>query len=158
METTARPSRKQRRQQIKQELFAWLSQQPDHRVLETEFNNKVGRPSDIHALFASRDFVVYTHKGERWVAANNARGGELDAARKESALAEKQRRMLLKQDVLRWLAGRPDQMATKDEFRQQFGPEKDAEFDPGRRSLCVLRLPGETLAAAQGISRDGIPG
>jgi hypothetical protein len=41
--------------------------------------------------------------------------------KQETGEAKKQRRIQLRQDALLWLAGRPDQMATIADFRQQYG-------------------------------------
>jgi hypothetical protein len=128
LEMTTRQSKKQRRQQMKQDIFTWLSQQPNRKALETEFRNKVGRPSDVHALLASRDFAVFEIKGVRWVTIQTFEDSEFEAGWMESAQAKEQRRIQLRQDVLLWLAGQPDQMATKEAFRQQFDIEGDADW------------------------------
>ncbi len=127
LETTARPSKIERRQQLKQAVFAWLSQQPNGMALEAEFRNKVGRMSDVHALLSSRDFAVFEIKGEKWVSAQIFQDAEFEAGRKESTQAIKLHRIQLRQDTLGWLAGRPDQMATINEFRQKFGADGDAD-------------------------------
>jgi ATP-dependent RNA helicase SUPV3L1/SUV3 len=127
LETTARLTKKQRRQQIKQELLAWLAQQPNRRVLEADFEAKVGLLSDVHALFASRDFIVFKIRGQRWVTAPALRDTEFKTERTEPPQEKKQQQHILTESVLLWLAGRPDQRATKEEFRQQFGMGSDAD-------------------------------
>lgn len=126
METTARPSKKQRRHQIKQEILDWISQQPDRRVLETQFREKAGSLSDFYALIGSPEFTVFKRKGQRWVTAQRFLDEEVEAGHRQFAQQKKQRRGQLRQDVLLWLAGRPDQMATKEEFQQQFGIGSEA--------------------------------
>lgn len=89
METTDSQSKKQRKQQKLQDILDWLSQQPNHRVLEAEFQNKAGRPSEVHSLMASRYFAVLNIKGERWVTAQKFQGAESEAGRKVSTKAER---------------------------------------------------------------------
>lgn len=67
MDITARSSRRQRRQQLKQAMITWLSQQPGQKALETEFRSQAGSERDLHALLSSSEFAVLKLDGERWI-------------------------------------------------------------------------------------------
>lgn len=132
MNSTTDQSKKQRRLKIKQEALAWLSQQPNLRVLDSEFRKKVGDPNDVQSLLASRDFAVFEMDGKRWITTQTVR------AEDDSKQAKKQRRVLLQQNVLAWLADRVDQMATMDEFRLQFGAGSDIDSILANQTFVIF--------------------
>ncbi|NLG99571.1 MAG: hypothetical protein GX491_19620 [Chloroflexi bacterium] len=144
METTTRISRRQRRQQIKQEILRWLAQQPDRMALESEFRNRVGRMSDVHALLAGRDFVGFELNGKTWVAAQTSQEVEPNTARKGPAQVDMQRLAQLRHDVLLWLAGQPDQMATTGALRKQFGADSETVLLLNGDGLVTFEYRGNT--------------
>ena len=78
-----------RRAQLKNEMLAWLANQPDGMALKTDFDQKINHPGDLDSLLHHGDFMVFEMDGKTWVHARADHTPEF-----QQALEDYQRRSL----------------------------------------------------------------
>lgn len=59
--------RKQRIQQLRTDMLAWLSTQTNQMVQKEAFFSKTGNDGDAQSLLSGEDFVTFSSQGKKWV-------------------------------------------------------------------------------------------